>query len=225
VERAAPLQSVAWVDEQELVARCLEGQRAAQRQLFEREKRRVHATLYRILGSNQHLEGLVEDVFLSVFSFLSKFRGESSLSTWIDGFAVRAALGYLRSHRGRRRQPHLRLVPGRTACDDPAAERRARAREMTRRLYAALQGMPARRRTAFALCALDHRSPGEVAALMGATVIATRVRVWCARRLLEKRARVDPLLAEYLDRVTVSIGLDVGPTRVASVADGSASAR
>jgi RNA polymerase sigma-70 factor (ECF subfamily) len=202
VERARPLQSVAWVDEQDLVARCLEGHRAAQRQLFDREKRRVQATLYRLLGSNQPLDDLVQEVFLCVFSFLPKFRGDSSLSAWIDRFTVRAALDYLRS--GRRRQPHLTLVVGSTRGSmldgDPAAEHRVRAREVTRRFYAALQGMPARHRVAFALHAIDHRSLDEVAALMGATVLATRVRVWCARRLLAKRGRHDPILAEYLDR-------------------------
>jgi RNA polymerase sigma-70 factor (ECF subfamily) len=202
VEKATPLHAVARVDEQELVARCLEGERAAQRQLFEREKRRVQATLYRILGSNQHLEDLLQEVFLSVFRFLPKFRHESSLSTWVDACAVRTALSYLRSSRSARAQRHLELVPESIASDDPSAERRALAREATRRLYATLERLPAKHRTAFALYAIDDRTMSEVAELMGATVIATKARVWRARLHLEKRARVDPVLAEYLTQAT-----------------------
>lgn len=214
VDKATPLRSVAEVDERDLVARCLDGQRPAQRQLFEREKRRVQATLYRILGSNQHLEDLVQEVFLSVFRFLHTFRGDSSLSTWVDRCAVRTALSYLRSNRASRAQRHLELVPESLASDDPSAERRALAREATRRLYATLQGLPAKHRTAFALYAIDDRSMSEVAALMGATVIATKARVWRARLHIEKRARVDPVLAEYLSRATA-------PEDGAVVRDGS----
>jgi RNA polymerase sigma-70 factor (ECF subfamily) len=195
VGKAATFRVSSTQDDDDLVARCLAGQRPAQRQLFEREKRRVHATLYRILGSNQQLDDLVQDVFLSVFRSLHTFRGDASLSTWIDRCAVHAALTHMRNHRGRR---HLELVPETVPSDDPSAERRALAREATRSLYATLDALPAVQRTAFALYAIDGREMSEVAELMNATRIATKARIWRARLFVEKRARVDPLLAEYL---------------------------
>jgi RNA polymerase sigma-70 factor (ECF subfamily) len=195
VDKAVPFPRVAPVDDDDLVARCLAGQRAAQKELFDREKRRVQATLFRVLGGAAPLDDLVQDVFLAVFRSLHTFRGEASLSTWIDRCAVRVALGHLRSRRDAR---HLELVPDAVASDDPSAERRTLAREATRRLYAALGGLPAKQRTAFALYAIDGRSTPEVAELMNATAVATKARIWRARRYVEKRARVDPVLAEYL---------------------------
>jgi RNA polymerase sigma-70 factor (ECF subfamily) len=190
-----PLRVVPAPDDGDLVARCVAGDRTAQRRLFEKEKRRVHATLFRILGPNQHLDDLLQDVFLSVFRSLGSFRGESSLSTWIDRCAVRAALAHMRGRHGRQ---HLELVAETIASDDPSAERRAIAREATRHLYAALDALPAKQRMAFALSAIDGRDVAEVAVLMEATTVASKARIWRARRYVEKRAKSDPVLAEYL---------------------------
>jgi RNA polymerase sigma-70 factor (ECF subfamily) len=186
MDRTLPLRVLPAPDDRDLVARCVAGDRSAQRRLFENEKRRVHATLFRVLGPNAHLDDLVQDVFLSVFR---------SLQSWVDRCAVRAALAHMRGRRGRQ---HLELVADSVASGDPSAERRALAREATRHLYAALDGLPPKQRMAFALSAIDGRDVSEVAALMGATAVATKARVWRARRYVEKRAKADPVLAEYL---------------------------
>jgi RNA polymerase sigma-70 factor (ECF subfamily) len=195
MNRAASLRVVSHDDDSRLVERCVAGDRAAQRQLFDREKRRVYATLFRILGPGPHLDDLIQDVFLSVFRSLGSFRGESLVSTWIDRCAVRAALAHIRSRRAPR---PLELVADNVASDDPSAERRALAREAVRRLYAVLDGLDAKQRLAFTLFAIDERPMAEVAEVMGATVVATKARVWRARRYVEKRAKVDPILWEYL---------------------------
>jgi RNA polymerase sigma-70 factor (ECF subfamily) len=195
MDRITPLRALRAPDDRDLVARCVAGDRGAQRRLFENEKRRVHATLFRILGPSQHLDDLLQDVFLSVFRSLHTFRGEAALATWIDRCAVRVAFAHIRARKGR--QP-LELVADNVVSGDPSAERRALAREATRHLYAALDALPAKQRMAFALSAVDGRDVTEVAGLMGATTVATKARIWRARCYVEKRARVDPVLAEYL---------------------------
>jgi RNA polymerase sigma-70 factor (ECF subfamily) len=195
MERTSQLRALPGTGDGDLVARCVAGDRGAQRRLFEGEKRRVHATLFRVLGPNQNLDDLVQDVFLSVFRSLHTFRGESSLSTWVDRCAVHAALAHMRARRGRQ---HLELVPESIAAGDPSAERRALAREATRHLYAALDALPSKQRTAFALSAIDGRTVTEIAELMEATAVATKARIWRARLYVEKRAKSDPVLAEYL---------------------------
>jgi RNA polymerase sigma factor (sigma-70 family) len=189
-----PLQLVSASDDGEIVRRCVDGDRAAQRALFERERRRVHSTLFRILGSNQHIDDLMQDVFVSVFRSLHAFRGESSLATWIDRCAVRAAFKHIR----RRRSNHLELVAETVAAADPSAERRALDREAVRRLYETLERLEPKQRLAFTLCAIDDRPVSEAATLMNATVVATKARLWRARRHVLKCAKADPVLAAYL---------------------------
>ena len=93
---ATPLRVVRASDDASLTARCVAGEDAALRELFETERLRVHALLFRVVGSNAAIDDLLQDAFLEVFRSLPSFRGESSLRTWIDRCAVRAAYAYFR---------------------------------------------------------------------------------------------------------------------------------
>jgi RNA polymerase sigma-70 factor (ECF subfamily) len=179
----------------DLAQRCIAGERAAQMEIFHREKRRVHATLYRVLGSNTHMEDLVQEAFIEIFRSLASFRGDATLSTWIDRITARVAYAHLGRNRGK--MTRLEAVPE-LESDDPSAERRVLAREATKRLYEALDRMDPKLRLAFTLHVLDERPLKDVARMVEASLVATKTRVWRARRELEKRARRDPVLASFL---------------------------
>lgn len=178
-----------------LVDRCLDGEQAAARELFRQQHRRIQASLYRILGSNRDMDDLLQETFIQVFGSLGKFRGEARLSTWIDRIAVRVAYRHL----SRRRPAALDLE----AVAEPGGPRnepfeQTMAREGVRRLYDALAQLPPAGRIAFTLHAVDGRSVAEVAELVGASVTATKLRIWRARRALQKCAADDPILREFL---------------------------
>lgn len=178
----------------ELVQRCLAGQRAAQRELFAREKKRVHATLYRISGTNQGVDDMLQEVFITVFRSLHQFRGEARLSTWIDRCAVHVAYQHLRT----RRRARLEVVSESLASDAASAEDQMLTREATRRLYQVLDQLEPKQRVAYALHVLEGRSMAEVAELTEASVVATKVRVFRARREVARRARNDALLRDFM---------------------------
>lgn len=182
-------------DDLGLAKRCAMGERAAQTYLFHEYRLRVHATLFRILGSNRDMEDLVQEAFLQIFRSIGSFRGDAMLATWISRVTARVAFGYL----GRKRPPTVTLesvpdAPG----NDPDAERQAMAREAAKRLYSVLERVEPKQRIAFALHVIDGRSLREVAEIMEATLVATKTRVWRARREIDRRARKDALLAGYL---------------------------
>ncbi len=181
-----------------LVARCLAGERAAERELFRRQRGRVHGILFRILGGNRDMDDLMQDTFIEVFRSLQGFRGESRLATWIDRITVRVAYRYMGQ---RRAAVSLEAVAEPGSHEDAGGESRAAAREGVRRLYAVLATMSPHARIAFALHAIDGRPIAEVARLCGASAIATKLRIWRARRELMKRAAEDPVLAELIDEV------------------------
>jgi RNA polymerase sigma factor (sigma-70 family) len=154
----------------------------------------VHATLYRIVGTNQGIDDMLQDVFVTVFRSLAQYRGEAKLSTWIDRCAVHIAYRQLRS--GKRAR--LELVSDAQLDGSPSIEHRTVQREAVRRLYAILDRLETKQRVAYALHVLEGRPLAEVAELTQATVVATKVRVWRARQVVESRARHDPLLREYV---------------------------
>lgn len=81
---------------------------------------------------------------------------------------------------------------------DPDAHRVALAKQAANRLYIALEKLDPKMRIAFALAAIDGLSLAEVAELTESSLVATKTRVWRARRDLMKRAQKDPVLASYL---------------------------
>ena len=193
--------AAAYVEDVLLVDRCLTGEPAATRELFRRHRSRVHASLFRVLGTNRDMDDLLQDAFLQVFRSLRGWRAEASLATWIDRVAMRVAYRYL-SQRGRR-------VPTDPIADDDviadetshhaaSGARRQLARDGVRRLYEVLDELGAASRLAFTLHEIDGRSLAEVAELVGSSVTATKLRVWRARNKLEAAAAADPVLREFL---------------------------
>jgi RNA polymerase sigma-70 factor, ECF subfamily len=182
-------------DDGELVAACIGGDRQAQRTLFRREYARVHATVYRILGSSRDVDDLVQETFIAVFRALPAFRGDARLSTWIDRIAVRGVFHHLRTKKATSTiaLDTLGDLDGGGRVDD-----QAQARDGLRRLYAALAKLTPEARTAYALYAIDGRTIKEVAEITGSTRITAKTRIWRARREVEKRAAADPVLAELL---------------------------
>jgi RNA polymerase sigma-70 factor (ECF subfamily) len=192
----SPLNLVRAREDRSLVDRCIAGDRTAQRELFRRQSRRVHATLFRILGANLSMDDLIQDVFIEVFRSLATFRGDSSLATWIDRCTAHVALSFLR----RKRPKLLEMVPE-TASSAASPEESFLLKEAGRRLYAELDQMDPVLRLALTLHVIDDRPVAEVARIMDASVVATKTRVWRARRHLEKCARRDPALAAFLSHV------------------------
>ena len=184
----------AGLSDAELVRRCVAGEERALRELFERERLHVHRLLYRVVGSNSPLDDLAQEAFLEVFRSLPSFRGESSLRTWVERCSVRVAYAYFRR---RSRTPVLECLPD-SACAAPDAEERAVYREAGRRLYAELDRLEPHQRLAFTLYAIEGRTLRQIAEIMETSLVTAKVRVWRARQAIEKRAKSDPLLAEFL---------------------------
>jgi RNA polymerase sigma-70 factor (ECF subfamily) len=194
--------AAAYVEDVLLVDRCLTGEPAATRELFRRHRARVHACLFRVLGSNRDMDDLLQEAFIQVFQSLRGWRAEASLSTWIDRVSVRVAYRYL-SQRSRRIQTDPLAdedaVPG---GEEPSA-RRQLARDGVKRLYAVLDELGASSRLAFTLHEIDGRSVADVADLVGSSVTATKLRIWRARKRVQEAAAQDPILSEFIDPLAI----------------------
>ena len=190
--------AAAYVEDVLLVDRCLTGEPAATRELFRRHRGRVHACLFRVLGSNRDMDDLLQEAFIQVFQSLRGWRAEASLATWIDRVSVRVAYRYL-SQRGRRIQTDPLVdedaVPG---GEEPGA-RRQLARDGVKRLYAVLDELGAASRLAFTLHEIDGRPVADVAELVGSSVTATKLRIWRARKRVQEAAAQDPILSEFIE--------------------------
>ena len=137
--------------------------------------------LFRLLGSNDEIEDVVQDAFVQIFRSIGSYRGESSLGRWCCTLATRAA--YAAFDR-RRRTPRGSDDVDELLHHGPSATEQLATREVARRLYRTLERIDDKHRVAFALVVIDERSLQEVAELTESSVSAVKSRVFRARREL-----------------------------------------
>lgn len=89
-------------------ARCIQlacnGDRDAQRVIYETLVERVHRLVLRIVGP-EDAEDVTQNLFLHLFANLGSFRHEAEFSTWVHRMAVNEALQHLRRSRRRATVP------------------------------------------------------------------------------------------------------------------------
>lgn len=183
-------------DSSALLAGARAGEPTAYQALFRLHVGKVHRLVYRLIGpaANADIDDVVQTVFVEGFRSLPAFRGEALFSTWLGRIAVRVSVRH-------RKRPALRLVPleaaGELRRDTPGPELNVDARRQLAQLDALLAALSAKRRAAFVLHVLEGHPIEEVAAMLGASVSAVKVRIHDARKEIERQARRDPLFAPF----------------------------
>lgn len=86
-------------DEHALVARVLQQDMQAFRELIKQNQKLVLHMVGRVVKNDAEREELCQDVFLKVYEKIGEFGFKSKLSTWIATIAYRQALNHLKKNR------------------------------------------------------------------------------------------------------------------------------
>jgi len=97
-------------DEAAVVAAARAGDESAFAALVERHRRELRVHCYRMLGSLDESEDLVQETFLRAWKHLDAFQGRSTFRAWLYRIATNACLDALDS-RARRVLPHHVMAP------------------------------------------------------------------------------------------------------------------
>lgn len=185
-------------DDGELVRRVIAGERAALEDLMRRNNRRLYRIARALLRDPAEAEDALQEAYLAALRSLARFRGESSLSSWLARVVVNECLGRLR--RSARRQEVIPL--SRAARDEvdavggPDAERpdrRVARAELRALLERKLDQLPEVFRVVFVLRSVEDLSVAETAECLELPEATVRTRFFRARRLLRES------LADELD--------------------------
>ena len=159
------------------------GDHAAYTELYQRYAGRVFARLTHLVGPTGDREDLLQQVFFELYRALPRFRGDSSISTFIHGIAAHVAIDHLRR---RRRRPlgvseiDLDELIGETTTPEHHASRR----DELARVLALLDHIKPDKRVAFALVAIAGLSLDEAAEQLNANIDVIKQRVLRTRREL-----------------------------------------
>ena len=173
-----------------LVQRCAARDESACAELVAEHQRMVVQLAVNLLSDRDEALDLSQEVFLRVFRTIHRFRGQSSLRTWIYRIAVNQARNRHRFWRRRHRNDQVSLDAHIAAHGEfPSTlglrpDRVFEQKELGQRLQDALDRLPFEQRTVIVLREIDGLSYDDIAFSLGLAVGTVKSRLTRARQAL-----------------------------------------
>jgi RNA polymerase sigma-70 factor, ECF subfamily len=181
------------------VAQTLAGDQEAFRPLVERYSQRLFRLAYRITGSENDAEDLVQETFLKAYRNLERFEARSNFGTWLYRICANCSLDQRRRQRptGEVREldnPDGSLSADNLANSSPSPERLVLSAEVQQEMEAAIQQLTPTEQTAFALRHHEGLSIKEISEVLGLRISATKNAVF--RGVQKLRRALAPLAGQ-----------------------------
>ncbi|MBI3952096.1 MAG: sigma-70 family RNA polymerase sigma factor [Acidobacteria bacterium] len=182
--------------EAHLAERICAGDRTAFEQLVITYQAGVYGLLYRLVGDAEEARDLAQETFLKVYQKIDRFRGESSLKTWVYRIATRLASNHRRWWFRRRCHRTVSIDdPGNGDCrsvvetladEHPDSEQVLIGREWEAELTRALRRVKPAYRAAVILRDIEGCSYEEIAAVLRISAGTVKSRIARGREMLRK---------------------------------------
>lgn len=142
-------------------------------ELIEQNYGLVYRTAVSVAGNAADAEDICHDALLAISKAYARFRGESSLSTWIYRITLRVAMRWLARNRSRGSEPIPEPVAG--------------ASGLPLEIIQAFSRIPLNSRTVLMLVAVEGFSHAEAADALGIPVGTIASRLHNARKQLSQQ--------------------------------------
>jgi RNA polymerase sigma-70 factor (ECF subfamily) len=185
-------------NEAELIDAIRSGDHEAFRWLADRYQEKVIRTCKGFVHSNSDAQDIAQDVFIEVYQSISKFRGDSGISTWIYRIAVNKSLNFLRSISRRKifsifenndEEKYKQTYDSASSHENLPDDNLIRS-EQSAAILEAVDSLPFKQRTAFVLNKYEDLTYQEVAAVMNTTVHSVESLLFRAKHNLQKKLYV-----------------------------------
>jgi RNA polymerase sigma factor (sigma-70 family) len=155
---------------------------AAFETLFRLHQRAVYGWILRIVRNPAAAEDLTVETFWRIHRARARFEPSQGFEGWARRIATRAALDWLRArHVENERATELPAEVAAPSTDDPAV-----TAEIRLKIALAFGRLPPKLRIAATLAVIEGQPQKDVAAALGISIAAVKVRVFRALRLLRK---------------------------------------
>lgn len=176
----------------ELVRRFNAGDESAFVEIMNRYREKIFSVALALLRNRADAEEIAQDTFIRAHRGLSRFRGDSSLATWLHRIAVNLARNRYWYFFRRRRHATLSLdcalsddsdatFADLVATDAPNPAREAATDEFSSLVSVCMEKLDARHREILTLRNLMNRSYDEIAQALGINVGTVKSRIARAR--------------------------------------------
>ena len=171
--------------EREVIQQVVRGARDEFRHLVHAHQEQVYLMILKSVGDEQLARELTQDTFLKAYLNLSKFRFQSSFSTWLIRIALNSTNSYFSSKRFKQKM-RTTSFDGEIHRKDSPEQDDGFDEEAIERLRLAIGRLKPIYRDVLTLCALEKKSYEDAAALLDVPIGTIRSRLNKARHLLRK---------------------------------------
>jgi RNA polymerase sigma factor (sigma-70 family) len=164
------------------------------KELVESHQKRVFNTAISFLQNKEDAEDITQEVFIEVFHSLEKFKGQSSVSTWIYRIAVNKSLDHLRKKNRKKRFGFMTSLfnkeSGEVNIDAGHFEHPGillEKKEKAKLLFAVIDELSENQKTAFILYHVEELSQKEIGEVMNLSTKAVESLIARARAALREK--------------------------------------
>ncbi len=151
--------------------------------LVKRYQRPVYGVVRKMVISHDDADDIVQDVFVKVWHNIDKFKGESSLFTWIYRIATNECLQFLRKKRNRQ---WLGGDVSKELAEKLVSDNFIDGDEVQMKLQKAILTLPDKQRLVFNLRYFEELSYEEIAAITDTSVGSLKASFHHATRKIEE---------------------------------------
>lgn len=179
------------LSEQELVKGCVQGNRAAQKALYDRYCRKMMVICQRYSKSTQEAEDILQEGFIKVFHSISSFRGDARLDTWMTRIMINTSLN------SQRQKLYLMPMVDVTELTLPEEADISLAAFNLTELIAMIQSLPDGCRVVFNLFAIEGYNHKEIAGMLGISEGTSKSQYSRAKSLLKQKLSHEQSYGKY----------------------------
>ena len=165
--------------EEQIVHRAKHGDLRAFHELIEAHGQYAFGVAYKLLGSTQDAEDVVQETFLAALKSVGRFEGRSSFRTWLIQILARQAALYRR-----KRPSQMRLAGGQSIAGDAS-----QSSDTQMDVSEAIGGLPDEHRQILVLRELEHMDYQQLATVLGIPKGTVESRLYRARQMLKAKLR------------------------------------
>jgi RNA polymerase sigma-70 factor (ECF subfamily) len=169
------------MDEKQLIKGCIDGDRIAQKALYDKYSRRMMAVCLRYVKDTEDARDLLQEGFIKIFVNIRKFSGEGSFDGWVRRIFVNCALERLRQYDVLKNTDDITDIEFADTPDESTVSNLT-ADEI--RIY--ISALPDGFRTVFNLFAVEGYSHKEIGEMLHISESTSRSQYMRARKMLQK---------------------------------------
>ena len=175
------------VNDDQLIAQTLEGNRDAFGELVTKYQVRLYNTMIQIVGSTEDAYDVTQDAFLQAYLRLDTFRRSSKFYTWLYRIAFNVAVGMRRRHRSHRMAESLQMeLHDRLLDRENRPEENLISQENIKTVRDAVERLEHEFRSVVILRELEEFSYEEIAEILEIPIGTVRSRLHRARMLIRE---------------------------------------